>query len=122
MNELKFREGINDGSEFSFVVYKERCLNRAGQVDENFWRKITDLKLAWCPEYDMFYELALDLTDSTATVKSVTATSLGEAELSQMNVYGIEVNTEADIERSDYVPTVFYYEGSPAASLLDRLL
>lgn len=122
MNEVKFREGINDGSEFSFVVYKERCLNRAGDVDETFWRKITDLKLAWCPEYDMFYELALDLTDSTATVKSVTATSLGEAELSQMNVYGIEVNTEADIERSDYVPTVFYYEGSPAASLLDRLL
>lgn len=122
MNEVKFREGINNGSEFSFLVYKERCLTRGGEVDEVFWRKITDLKLAWCPEYNLFYELALDLTDSTATVKSVTATSLGEAELSQMNVYGIEINTETDIERADYVPTQFYYPGSPAASLLDRLL
>ena len=122
MNDIKFREGINDGSEFSFNVYKNRCVNRSGEVDESFWRKITDLKLAWCPEYDLFYELALDLTDSTATVKSVTATSLGEAELSQMNIYGIEINTDADIERVDYIPTSFYNEAFPTGSLLDRLL
>lgn len=122
MNDVKFREGLTTGSEFSFTVYKERCVNRAGEIDETFWRKITDLKLAWSPDYDMFYELAMDLTESTATSKSVTATSLGEAELSQSNLYGMEINTEDDIARDDYEPTVFYDEENAAASLLDRML
>ena len=122
MNDVKFRENLVTGSEFSFTVKKTRCVNRAGEIDENFWKKITDFKLAYCPEFDMYYELQVDLNESTSTVKSITATSLGEAELSQANVYGIEVNTEADIERDDYVPTVFYNEFEPTASLIDRLL
>lgn len=122
MNDVKFREGINSGSEFSFVVYKERCLNRSGEVDEAFWNKIKDLKLAWCPEYNLYYELGLELTDSTATVKSVTATSLGEAELGQILLHGLEINTEDDIAREDYVPTVFYDPDNAGASLINRLL
>lgn len=122
MNDVKFREGINSGSEFSFTVYKKRCLNRAGEVDESFWRRITDLKLAYCPEFDMWYELAVDLSESTATVKSATATSLGEAELSQVNVYGLEINTEDDIARDDYAPTVLYNPEDAKSSLIDRLL
>ena len=39
MNNIKFREGINNGSEFSFNVYKKRCLARSGEVDESFWRR-----------------------------------------------------------------------------------
>lgn len=122
LNSIKFREGLNSGSEFSFVVYKDRCVRRSGEVDESFWRRITDFKLAYCPEFDMWYELAMDINESTATMKSVTATSLGEAELNQINLYGLEINTETDIDRDDYVPTVFYNENTPSASLLDRLL
>lgn len=122
MNDVRFREGINSGSEFSFNIYKERCLTRSGEVDEAFWKKIKDLKLAWCPEYNLYYELGMDMTDATATVKSVTATSLGEAELGQVNVYGLEINTEDDIARDDYVPTVFYDPNNAQASLVDRLL
>lgn len=122
MNDIKFREGLMNGSEFSFRVFKERCVNRNGEVDETFWKKITDLKLAYCPEFDMYYELAVDLSISTSTSKAVTATSLGEAETSQTNVYGLEINSEADIEREDYVPTAFYNPNTPSASLLDRLL
>lgn len=122
MNNIKFREGINSGSEFSFNVYKKRCLNRSGEVDEAFWRRITDFKLAYCPEFDMWYEIAVDLSESTATVKSVTATSLGEAELGQVNVYGLEINTEDDIARDDYAPTVLYNASDAKSSLIDRLL
>lgn len=44
-------------------------------------------------------------------VKHLTCTSLGEAELSQINLHGVEINTEADIERYDYVkPTVLFDE------------
>ena len=122
MNEIKFREGLNSGSEFSFIVYKERCVDKTGEIDEDFWSKLTDLKLAWSPEFDQYYELSMDLTESTATSKNVVATSLGEAELSQSNVYGLEINTEDDIDRGDYVPTVFFDAEHPESSLVDRLL
>ena len=122
INEVKFREGLTDGSEFSFSVYKDRCLNSSGEIDEGFWKKITDFKLAYCPEFDMWYEIAVDINESDSIVKSVQATSLGEAELSQTNIHGLEINTEDDIARDDYVPTVFYNENTKANSLLDRLL
>lgn len=122
MNDVRFHEGINSGSEFSFTVYKEKCVTANGTVDETFWNKIRDFRLAWCPEHDLYYELSMDLTDSVATAKKVTATSLGEAELGQINLHGLEINTEDDIARDDYVPTVFYDENNSSASLIDRLL
>lgn len=122
LNNVKFREGLASGSEFSFKVYKERCVNKRGDVDEEFWKRIRDFKLAYSPEFDMWYELSMDLTESTSIVKSVTAISLGEAELSQANVYGLEINTEDDIARDDYVPTVFYNENESSNSLIDRML
>lgn len=122
MNEVKFREGLMDGSEFSFKVYKKRCLNRSGQVDTGFWKKITDFKLAYCPEFDMWYELHIDINESTEIVKTVEAVSLGEAETSQINVYGMEVNTEDDIARDDYQPTTIFSATNKDCSLVDRLL
>jgi len=122
INEIKFKEDLTDGSSFSFRVYKERCLNSAGEIDEAFWKKIRDFRLAYCPEFDMYYELVVDINESDSIVKSIEATSLGEAELSQINVYELEINTEEDIDRDDYVPTVFYNENTPSASLLDRML
>ena len=122
INEVKFREGLTDGSEFSFKVYKERCINSSGEIDDSFWKKITDFKLVYCPEFDMWYELAVDVNESDSVVKSVQATSLGEAELEQVKLYGLEINTEEDINREDYVPTVFYNENTTANSLVDRLL
>ena len=122
VNELKFREGLTDGSEFSFSVYKNRCTDENGNIDESFWRKIRDFRLAWCPEFNMWYELHLNLTDSTTTVKTIVAVSLGEAELSQINVYGLEINTESDIQREDYAPTVLFDPDHKDRSLIDRLL
>ena len=122
INEIKFKEDLTEGSTFSFRVYKERCLNSAGEIDEAFWKKIRDFRLAYCPEFDMYYELVVDINESDSIVKSIEATSLGEAELSQINVYGLEINTEEDINRDDYVPTVFYNENTASASLLDRML
>ena len=116
MNNIKFRDGINSGSEFSFVVYKKRCLNRSGEVDDGFWRRITDFKLAYCPEFDMWYEIAVDISESTSTVKSITATSLGEAELSQVNVYGMEINTEDDIARASRAVSATNVRCRPSAS------
>ena len=40
----------------------------------------------------------------------------------KINIYNYEINTETDIEREDYVPTVLFNENNPKASLLNRIL
>ena len=122
VNEVRFRETLVSGSEFAFTVYKEACVDKNGDIDEAFWKKITDFKLAYCRDFDRWYELKADMTESTDIRKAITARSLGEAELSQINVYGIEVNTETDIDRDDYEPTVLYDGTHPERSLIDRLI
>lgn len=97
-------------------------MDENGDVDIRFWRKIKDLKLVYCKELDRFYELRVNLSESDDTVKSVTAISLGEAEASQCNLYGIEINTEADIARDDYKPSVLYNEEDKGSSIVDRLI
>ncbi len=111
---IVFRDALNDSSEMSFKVYKAIC-------EEN-WDKITDFKLVWAKEWNKWFEIAVELSDSEAIVKNITATSLGDAELSQINLYEKEINTEDDIDRDDYKPTVFYNPDDKNTSLLDRLL
>ena len=122
INHVKFRDDLGNGSEISFLVYKNRCENLDGDIDQVFWDKIENLRLGYCPEFDQWYELQMEATDSSETVKSVTAVSLGEAELNQIKVYGIEVNTESDIAREDYKPTVLFDAEHKTESLIDRLL
>ena len=52
----------------------------------------------------------------------MSAKSLGEAELAQINLYNIEINTETDIEREDYKPTILFNETDKSASLLSRIM
>lgn len=88
----------------------------------HLWDKITDFKLAWCKEWDIWFEMYVTIQDDNNTVKNVSCVSLGEAELSQTNLYNIEINTENDIARDDYLPTVIYNEDNPKASLLHRIM
>jgi len=101
--------------EFSFDVPASAVVNK-------LWEQIKDFKLCWVREWNSWFELKVDTTDGTGITKTVSATSLGEAELSQINLYNYEVNTETDIERDDYVPTVLFNENNPKASLLNRIL
>lgn len=86
------------------------------------WNKLIDFKLIWCREWDVWFEIYVDTEEESDTVKHVQAISLGEAELSQINLYGIEINTETDIEREDYEPTILYDETDPNTSLLNRIM
>lgn len=88
----------------------------------HLWDKITDFKLVWCKEWDVWFEMYVSTQDSDDTVKSINCVSLGEAELSQINLYDIEINTEDDIERDDYSPTVLYNKDKTEASLLHRIM
>ena len=88
-----------------------------------YWDEIRNFRLIWCKEWDMWFQLTLEISESNDIKKSVYCTSLGEAELSQLMLYGIEINTENDIAREDYkMPTILYDEDHPEASLLHRIL
>lgn len=116
-HNLVFRNPFNSYSEISFRVYKETDKGVYGD-----WDKLKDFKLLWCKEWNMWYELSVELDESNNLIKNVIAKSLGESELSQTNLYGVEINTEDDILRDDYEPSVLYDSENPKASILHRIL
>lgn len=116
--DITAKHSMKEASEFTFTAYKQMNNNVI-----KFWNDIKDFKLVWIPEWDMWYEINVEVNEEDENVKNVSGTSLGEAELSQIMLYGIEINTETDIARDDYkIPTTFYNPNHPEASLMDRLL
>jgi hypothetical protein len=106
-----------DAAEISFTINK--------YIDDKLtplWDKVVDFKLIYCKEWDMWFEIKLDLDESTDTVKTVFCTQLGQAELSQIMLYDIEINTDEDIARDDYKISILYDKNDPEASILNRLL
>lgn len=86
------------------------------------WDEIVDFKLVYCKEWDLWFEINVELDESAEITKTVFCKQLGQAELSQILLHNIEINTELDIARDDYKPTVLYNSFYPEASLLHRLL
>lgn len=111
----RFKDCKNTRCELGFSVYRDDC------TDE-FWKEIRDFKLVWAREWNALFEIYVSISDSDALVKNVQGYSLGEVELSQINLYGIEINTDADISRDDYKPTVLYKKDDPSTSLLNRIM
>lgn len=126
------KENLNSANELSFQVSKYDLYNFKqnsllplsvyAKIVDNLWKQIVDLKLVWIKELNEYYEIKVAVNDSNETVKTITATSLCEAELSQIETGTIEINTENDILRDDYEVTTFYNSENPNASLLDRIL
>lgn len=114
---LVFKKCLNAKNEMVFKVRK--MLN--GQV-MHLWDELRDFKLLWAKEWDLWFEIYVEIDELDSMIKTVTAVSLGEAELSQILLFGVEINTEDDILRDDFEPTVFYDPDNPEASLLDRVL
>ena len=116
---IEVRDVMNDASEISFTVHK----NIDGKVC-HLWNEIKDFRLVFCPEWNMWFEITVELNETNDSVKTVTGTQLGVAELSQTMLYNIQINTETDIARDDYdadTPTLLYREDNPSASLLHRI-
>lgn len=116
-DSIDINDKFNDASEFSFTVNK--------YIDDELtylWDKIVDFKLVYCKEWDLWFEIIVELDEETETVKTVFCTQLGQAELSQIKLYDIEINTEKDIERDDYKISILYDENDHKASILNRTL
>lgn len=102
VSDMQYKENFNDANEFSFTVYKK---------DNLYWDKIKDLGVLYIPELKEKFELTISKTESDNVKKVVTATSLCEAELGQIKLRDIEINTETDIINPLYdsnFPTLFY--------------
>lgn len=117
-SSIHLKPEMANGNEVSFDVYHELD----GKV-EDLWDDIVDFKLIYIPELDDFLEITITDYDSTEQKKSVVGVNAGIAELSQTQLYGLEINTASDIlNDAGYEPTKFYDSENPKASLLDRVL
>ena len=115
---IEVTDSINDAAEITFNVYKYID----GEKDL-LWDQIVNFKLVYCVEWNKWFECTVETDENIETVKTVFCTQLGQAELSQIMLYNIEINTEGDIARDDYIiPTVLYDEKNPEASLLHRIM
>lgn len=110
-------DAFNDKFDLQFKVHKTD-----NGTECPLWDQITDFKLVWCEEWDVWFEMYVEIEQSNVITKTVTCASLGEAELSQINLYNIEINTEDDIARDDYQVTVLYDSDNPEGSLLNRIM
>lgn len=117
IESIELTDKFNDASEFTFTLHK--YVN--GKLT-NLWDKVVNFKLVYCKEWNTWFEITVELDEETETTKTVFCTQLGQAELSQLMLYNIEINTEADIERDDYKISILYDADNPEASILHRLL
>lgn len=117
--DITYHPKLASSDELSFTVYKE-----ANGRQCRLWNDITQFRLIWVKEYKEWFQITFEIDDSTKIPKKIiSAIPLCEAELSQINMDEMEVNTEADIARKDYEnPTVFYNPDAVNCSLLHRVL
>lgn len=114
VSEINVTDAMKENPEVTFNVTKS--------MTSNLWKSISDIKLIYCPEWDTWMQIHVELNDSDSTVKNVTGTGLCQAELSQINLYGLEFNTESDIERDDYERSIIYNFENPNASVLHGIM
>lgn len=115
--QIHYNGKLNSYDELSFTVYKTM-----NGKNEAFWDEIVDFRIIYVPELKHRFEIHVELSESETSIKTVTGTSLCEEELSHLYAHGVEINTEKDIDRKDYVPSVLYDEKNPKASILNRII
>lgn len=140
--EFHISSNMNAIDEISFVLHKysngvEGLYNKNENSDNDdvnnseqktepseykYWDEVKDFRIIYAPEWKQYFEISVSLDDDSDVIKTVTGTALQETELSRINLYDTEINTEADILRDDYEVTIIYDEENPKASLLNRIL
>lgn len=122
VQSLTNANALVETAEISFDVYKE-----IDGVECRLWDDIRDFRLVYIPHLDTstfnpWYELSVEVDENDCTIKHCQGVHLQEAELGQLTLNGVEINTEDDIARDDYSPTIIYDPKNPEASALDRIL
>lgn len=135
-----------DGRIIGNLFYDEKSLNIKVELEDSliltsemscdvynlntpFWDKITDFKLIYIPievpyikTNGFWYEITVTIDDTDKTIKHIVGTLAQYAELDSVYNYEVEIRTENDINRDDYVDTIFYNPINSDASIIDRVL
>lgn len=117
ISEWSITPDMYNKNECSFKVYKE-----VNGIATPLWDQIKDLKVIYIPEYNEYFQISIDKTQTNETVKTITGSNLGIAELSQTMLYDFEINTENDIARDAYKMAYIYDPTDISSSLLGRVL
>lgn len=130
VQSLKTNHPMGDTAEISFDVYKY-----VNGVKNSCWDSIKNFKFVLLPTVKdtkyKWYEITVNIDETNDTIKHVTGIHANEAELGQLMLYEVEINTEADIDRDEYETitidgkeygTVFFCPEHPKNSLLHRIL
>ena len=107
-NNLTYKNCFNSPNELSFTVYKSDHMSKEQKY---IWDNIKNMRIIYIPEYDEKFEISIQDSVSDKTTRAVTGTALAEAELSQIKLRNIEINTELDIKNDKYdtnFRSVFY--------------
>ena len=118
--DIELNDKFNGTSEMTFTLNK--------YVDgklTNLWDKVVNFKLIYCKEWDMWFEIQVELDEATQSIKTVFCVQLGQAELSQIMIYNMTINQEGDSnwneDEKEYKKTILFNPEDPSASLLHRL-
>ena len=121
VRDIELNDKFNGTSEMTFTLNK--------YVDgklTNLWDKVVNFKLIYCKEWDMWFEIQVELDEATQSTKTVFCVQLGQAELSQIMIYNMTINQEGDSnwneDEKEYKKTILFSPEDPSASLLHRIL
>ena len=107
---------MTDGYSISFQVSKYN-----NGEEYLYWDEIKDLRFVWLKDWNQWFEIYVEVSEESGLVKNITGTDVGHAELSQINLYNIQINTDDDIALDDYVPTCLWNAENTKGSLLHRI-
>lgn len=108
---------MNSPSEISFTLHKYYN----GELYK-YWDEVKNFRLVYINEWKKYFVIRELKNISTENTKLITCDALQESELSNLRLHDIEINTDRDIAREDYVVTTLYNSQNLKASLLNRLL
>lgn len=118
VTDIAYKDNMNPANSLSFTVHKHRDNNELCSL----WNKITDFRIVWIPEFNEYFQISVSINETDEIIKNVTATALCEAELSQINIYNLDINSDNDIKFNNYERTSFYNPSNTSLSLLHRIL
>ena len=89
VTNLIYKKNLNSANELSFTVSKY-----TDGTQNPLWNSLTDLKNIYVPEFQERFEIKVSSHEDNTETRSVTGTSLCEAELGQIILRGLEINTD----------------------------
>ena len=105
---LTYKNNFNDANEVSFKIHKFN-----DEKKHPLWDSMVDFKIIYIPQLHERFEISVTISeeDPNDVSKSITGTSLCEAELSQITLRNVQINTETDMTNLLYdenFPTILY--------------